>query len=177
MKMKRGFASAVFASLVVLSLVFFASALLMKNSGFQNAQLQARLVSERFEDAGDFLNSTLNDAIFDSAYSAGCDFTADFCISFSTKYANYLQAASVLNDSRASVSFHSESGCSSVSSASFAVVESGVLSANSSSFFFKTAKLGLSKTVLITRQMGAGGGVEVSLEVVGEKSFGWVSCS
>jgi len=146
---RKGFATAVFSALVVLALAFVVSALLVRNSGFENAQLQARLVFERFEDAWDFANLTQEDAIVDAAFSLACD-SADFCSAYSTKASSYWNnAAGVLNDSVAIVSFSPEFSCSGTNNP-FNAVASGVLNASSKNVF-KVGRVVIQKTVSVEK--------------------------
>ncbi len=70
--MKKSFVSAVFAVLVVFALAVLASGVFVENSGFENAQLESRLVNERFSDAQNFVTGIVEDATLDAVYASAC---------------------------------------------------------------------------------------------------------
>ena len=112
---KKGFATAVFAALVVLALSFLTFALFTLNTGYQNAQLEARIVNERFEDARDFFNETHEDAIVDAAYAVyGCAPSAsDFCAEYDTRFQEYLsKSMAVFPDASFSQDSSQQPSCS-----------------------------------------------------------------
>ena len=157
-KGKKGFATAIFAAMVVAALAFLASALMTQNSGYQNNQLQARLVAERFEDARDFLNETQEDAIADAAFDAfGCTQTAGgFCTDYTARLTTYLQAASILNDSIVSLSISNIMfSCNGPPSAPAGTFNYNIVTSALANVFTagasKTQQLDFGKSVVITR--------------------------
>ncbi|MEM4254735.1 MAG: hypothetical protein QXR53_00200 [Candidatus Norongarragalinales archaeon] len=105
MTLKKSFATAFFAAMVVFALAFLASVLLVQDSGFQNAQLESRIAGARFEDARDLVNWTQEDAIFDAAYAFACN-SQVFCDTYPTLVNSYWSnVRGELNDSIVNVSF------------------------------------------------------------------------
>ncbi len=177
--MKKGFASAAFAGLVVLALVFLASSLQVRQSGFENAALHSRLVAEKAADSKDFLNATLNDAILDSASTVGCNLSPDFCgtAGFDSRFASYRPAGVVLNDSIVRVYWilsplplecaaDAVSGTASLAS----------FSLGGANFFSKNESWIFSKNVVITQTSGGGVVTGFSMRIDGETPDFSLSC-
>jgi hypothetical protein len=174
--MKKGFASAVFVGLVVVALVFLASTLQVRQSGFENAALHSRLVAEKAVDSKDFLNATLNDAILDSACSIGCtNPLPDFCSSsFQQKFASYRTASSVLNDSAVRVYWTFAPSCSSSTVSGSALLDA--FSLGGQNFIYKNDTWIVSKTVVIAQTVQGGNVVGFSMRVNGETPDFSLSC-
>lgn len=106
---RKSFISSIFASLAVFALALLMSVILVSNSGFENVQLQSRLVSERVYDAQAFINATQEDALFDQAYQLGCNDVQAYCSGVSARFNSYFNNVKpVLNDSTVTVSLDAQ---------------------------------------------------------------------
>ena len=167
--MSKAFVSSIFLGLVVLALVFLGASLNVKQSGFENAVLKARLVSERFDDSRDFLNSTLNDAIVDSAFASfGCTLVPpeNFCGDLNSRYPLYLQnslsALNSLEQPEVETGFSSSFSCNDLAPP-FQVEENGVLGvSDSANKFLKNESLNWVKSVRITQTTKSSGSPPVT---------------
>ncbi|HIH20570.1 TPA: hypothetical protein HA244_04855 [Candidatus Micrarchaeota archaeon] len=178
---RKGFATAIFVALAVLALAFFATALFTKNTGFQNAQLEADITSERFEDARDFLNETQEDAIVDAAYAVyGCtpsapDFCADYQAKFSIPGGTYYATSagkfpdvSITPDPQnpASCTFLGQQGNQFI----FDVSQPAIIKKQATRALREQA-VDFQKRVVITQNTGAGGRVMFFEVATGEHDF------
>lgn len=92
----KSFISAIFAVIVVFALTLLAYGFFIANSGFENTQLESRLVGERFFDAQHFVSGVQDDAVLDTAYDYACGSVTrvTFCSAYTTKVQSYWTAAS-----------------------------------------------------------------------------------